>query len=236
MESTGIREKIQVSQETADLLYAAGKGKWIVPREDVVVAKGKGVLKTFWLLYSSAKNETNETGSSNIDQSEEDLSGYSNGSEASEGMIEQEAVPKYAETSAKTSRLINWNTEMLARLLKAIVARRQALNVRKPTVKLDEDFSRSNGVTVLEEVQEVVALPAFDSATVKKEVDSDLIELDDDVVAELKQFVASIASMYREVRVDGYVICFCLHVVRKLTARNIIFYRIPSIILTTRVT
>jgi hypothetical protein len=102
MESTGIRKKIQVSQETADLLYAAGKGKWIVPREDIVVAKGKGELKTFWLLYSSAKNETE---SSNMDQSEKDLSGYSNGSEASEDMIEQEAVPKYAETSAKTSRL-----------------------------------------------------------------------------------------------------------------------------------
>jgi class 3 adenylate cyclase len=34
MESTGIRNKIQISQETADLLIIAGKVKWISRRED----------------------------------------------------------------------------------------------------------------------------------------------------------------------------------------------------------
>jgi hypothetical protein len=41
MESTGIKGKIQLSQETADLLTAAGKGTMITPREDKVNAKGK---------------------------------------------------------------------------------------------------------------------------------------------------------------------------------------------------
>jgi class 3 adenylate cyclase len=34
MESTGLRDKIQVSQETADLLIAAGKTSWVTQRED----------------------------------------------------------------------------------------------------------------------------------------------------------------------------------------------------------
>lgn len=42
MESTGQRGKVQVSQETADLLVAAGKTSWITPREERIVAKGKG--------------------------------------------------------------------------------------------------------------------------------------------------------------------------------------------------
>jgi class 3 adenylate cyclase len=50
MESTGIRTKIQISQETAQLIIASGKSQWIKPREDIVVAKGKGELKTYWLL------------------------------------------------------------------------------------------------------------------------------------------------------------------------------------------
>jgi class 3 adenylate cyclase len=41
MEHTGIRDRIQLSQETTDLLIAAGKTNWISRREDLVHAKGK---------------------------------------------------------------------------------------------------------------------------------------------------------------------------------------------------
>lgn len=49
MESTGAKDKIHISQATADLLIQSGKSNWIKPREDIVEAKGKGVLKTYWL-------------------------------------------------------------------------------------------------------------------------------------------------------------------------------------------
>ncbi len=49
MESTGAPGKIQISQDTADLLVAAGKSHWLTAREDVVYAKGKGEMSTFWL-------------------------------------------------------------------------------------------------------------------------------------------------------------------------------------------
>ena len=42
MESNGVKGKIHVSQETADHLASLGKGSWISPREDKIVAKGKG--------------------------------------------------------------------------------------------------------------------------------------------------------------------------------------------------
>ena len=44
MESNGLRNAIQISQETADLLAAAGKGNWFKPREDKIRAKGKVCL------------------------------------------------------------------------------------------------------------------------------------------------------------------------------------------------
>lgn len=49
MESTGVRNKIQVSQATADLLTAGGFHKWLTPREDLVHAKGKGTLQTYFV-------------------------------------------------------------------------------------------------------------------------------------------------------------------------------------------
>ena len=39
IESTGQRNRIQVSQQTADLLVEAGKEGWVVPRKDLVEAK-----------------------------------------------------------------------------------------------------------------------------------------------------------------------------------------------------
>ncbi|CAB9500010.1 Receptor-type guanylate cyclase gcy [Seminavis robusta] len=49
MESNGLREKIQVSQATADLIAAAGKGSWLTKRDELVTAKGKGDMQTFWV-------------------------------------------------------------------------------------------------------------------------------------------------------------------------------------------
>jgi class 3 adenylate cyclase len=49
MESTSTPSRIQCSQDTATLLQQAGKHHWITPREDTIVAKGKGEMKTFWI-------------------------------------------------------------------------------------------------------------------------------------------------------------------------------------------
>lgn len=48
MESTGVKDKIQISQETADLLIADGYQNLLTPREDKVHAKGKGIIPTFF--------------------------------------------------------------------------------------------------------------------------------------------------------------------------------------------
>ena len=46
MESTGQRDKIQLSQDSADLLVDAGKGSWLSERSDMIHAKGKGELQS----------------------------------------------------------------------------------------------------------------------------------------------------------------------------------------------
>ncbi len=49
MESTGAPNMIQVSEETARILKQEGFESWLRPREDLVHAKGKGFLQTYWL-------------------------------------------------------------------------------------------------------------------------------------------------------------------------------------------
>ena len=61
MESTGLRNRIQLSQATADLLIKAGKQSWIIKRSDEVEAKGKGRMQTYWLKCSVSLARTKST-------------------------------------------------------------------------------------------------------------------------------------------------------------------------------
>jgi hypothetical protein len=68
IETTGVPNKIHMSTETADLLIEAGKAMWVVPREGMVLAKGKGELRTFWF-------NMNATSSGSVRSSERDDDG-----------------------------------------------------------------------------------------------------------------------------------------------------------------
>ena len=46
MESTGVAERIQVSEDKAALLRKAEKESWLVERTDGVFAEGKGNVKS----------------------------------------------------------------------------------------------------------------------------------------------------------------------------------------------
>jgi Adenylate and Guanylate cyclase catalytic domain len=68
MESTGKANKIQISQETANLLNDAGKSHWITPRDTLVEAKGKGTIQTYWAEPTSKGSRTETSVSQNDDQ------------------------------------------------------------------------------------------------------------------------------------------------------------------------
>lgn len=66
---TGIRGKIQVSQDTAHLLTMAGKAHWLEARDDSVHAKGKGVLQTYWLIRRSIRSTSKRPSASSNNSS-----------------------------------------------------------------------------------------------------------------------------------------------------------------------
>ncbi|CAB9519276.1 Receptor-type guanylate cyclase gcy [Seminavis robusta] len=58
IESTGEGSRIHMSEQFANELIKFGKGHWIVPREDKVEAKGKGILTTFWLQVTASPEQS----------------------------------------------------------------------------------------------------------------------------------------------------------------------------------
>ena len=179
MEQNGVPGKIQCSQDTADLLVAAGKSHWVTPREELINAKGKGEIKTFWVKPgskgASSGGSTQSVQSSNLSSSgaDEQLDGDDdyNLDPATKRIIDR-----------KTDRLIDWNVEILTRFLKQVVA--QHGNNGNSTISAPVGIgTRAPGATVLDEVKEIIVLPEFDADANRRKAETatgyDAVELPD---------------------------------------------------------
>jgi hypothetical protein len=115
MESTGLRGRIHISQTTADLIVAAGKAHWVKPRKDLVQAKGKGTMQTYWLNPASTQK------GSSVASSE---------GEATSSAVSARIVRSAAKDLEKEERLVQWMVELLLEPMKKIVSELRAVNSR----------------------------------------------------------------------------------------------------------
>jgi len=181
MEASGIPNRVQVSQETADLLISQGKGMWLSQRKDPVIAKGKGELVTFFV---DRKKDTNPD--------------HSNGS--SVGDLSGSAVEV-----TTFHRITDWTTEVLAGILKEMIVSRRTSGIpRAPKAHLaalERDVTLRNearSTTVIDEVQEIIELPEYRHK--RDRGPGDDVVLDPIVVEELRDFVRTIARRYNDNR------------------------------------
>lgn len=213
MESTCEPGRIQLSSDTAGLLVAAGKGYWLTQRETVTFAKGKGQMQTYWLDMRKGR-------SSRAD-SESDPSGDRFASSIAESL---ETVVVSGTISEKRERLVRWTADVLGKLLKKVVARRQAeIQHNGSTVypsAHDLKYSSHPGNTVMDEVAKVIALPKFNAAVSAKEMNPETIVLGVAVEEQLLSYVRNIAFMYRDNPFHNFEhACRVLMSVNKLLSR-----------------
>lgn len=106
-------------------------------------------------------------------------------------------VPDEVEFDSKTRRLINWNCEVLQRILKQILQRRESFG-KKKSQNFDaiESYQPSEGKMVIDEVKEIITLPLFDPTASHNTKQS--VELDESVRQQLQMYVAEIAALYRD--------------------------------------
>lgn len=55
MESSSLRNRIHVSEKTAELLTVGGKSSWLKKREVKINPKGKGEMQTYWVEPVSSR-------------------------------------------------------------------------------------------------------------------------------------------------------------------------------------
>ena len=192
MESTSTRGRIQLSQTTADILISSGKLNWLAKRDDLVFAKGKGNMQTYWLEMKDRGRRTRSV------RSGMSSSSYSSDEYLDDDTIETDSVEKPV-ASSKASRQIDWTVETFRKLLKQIGALREV--AKKVSFNASDDScalvcERPAGKTILEEVSEEVKLPIYDKKTLERQRDPQLFDLSETVEQELKDFVTRIAQMY----------------------------------------
>ncbi len=186
VESTGLRNKVHLSSDTADLLMAAGKEHWLKKRPELVSGKGKGSMQTYWLQSPGETNAENDAEESalqskvvNKNISLDDL---------------EDALPP------KVKRLVSWNVEILKKLLLQIVAKKNAIgnkrNYDAQLSKLEAAYSKRQ--YILDEVTEIIALPKFDVKAHKTKSKCAKGDLPEKVVDQLNLYVSAIAAMHRD--------------------------------------
>jgi hypothetical protein len=116
--STGASQKIQISSSTASLLVDAGKSHWIIPREDQVNAKGKGILQTFWLNIHS--NSTLSKALSESDGSRDDVESFANDFQT--GVVTNIVLP----STDQNAKMIDWICEILQKQIKNVISARES--------------------------------------------------------------------------------------------------------------
>jgi Adenylate and Guanylate cyclase catalytic domain len=197
MESGGKKERVHVSEQTALQLIKHGKEDWIVRREDVVEAKGKGKMVTFWLKLTGITRGAGSIANCSDRGNDETVSlvNQSNIVQCSGWNVEMPAS-KTNDPDNRNDRLAEWNSEILLEILQRLVAHRAAL---QPSRNLsaeeltDMALTIGAGSTVVDEVAEIIEMPDFVCMS-----SAEVVELSDAVVTQLRDFVAKIALMYND--------------------------------------
>lgn len=213
IESTGQKNKIQISKDTADLLAARGKGHWFIPREDKVTAKGKGELQTFWLKNIRGGEGRSVVSTFSLRSSNNSASGHTNTPTTSRRRFSLQATIErklQKSNTKKMDRLVDWNVDVLMTLLKQVEERREQCGIKpdpwSKVRKLEDELSipvSESGRTSLDEVVEIIELPRFDAGfdahvdgrrSSMGEKQSNELELQES----LREYVRAIASLYND--------------------------------------
>ena len=166
--------RIHLSQETVDQLPEKIRSEWAKPREQLVGGNGAPGTRTYWLSTSAlAMSDESKRNSSARDLM------------ASES--EADRIP----------RLVDWNVQILKRVLNQMASQRSAALSSKPLNEDTVDRQLRDGKLVIDEVEEVVKLPKYSITRSRSFNNQILVEVSDEVEEQLREYITAIAHSYK---------------------------------------
>jgi hypothetical protein len=142
----------------------------------IAIPKGKGEMQTYWLVTKSGSTSfTADTDGDNIEDSNLNLADELD----------------FSGKGGRQERLIGWNVEIFARLLKQIVAMRGS---DRDMESFNFKIKKHDDDTILDEVKEIITLP---SKPRKFKRDPNSVELSPMALSQLTDYIRAISSLYR---------------------------------------
>jgi Adenylate and Guanylate cyclase catalytic domain len=169
MESTGVKGRIQCSQDTADLLIAAGKERWLEPR------RNKGGIQTYFLNTSAGSNASGHSemiGGSHFDGNPKDKG--------------RRLVNWNVDNLLQLLKQI-------AATRKSKPGKRSKVHLDEKKILLEQ---AKPGKTVIDEVKEIINLPDFKTGDRAVTANAESIVLPQVVVDQLRKYITNIAASY----------------------------------------
>ena len=221
MESNGIKNRIHCSEATANLLKMSGKEHWVKMRDEMIHVKGKGKVATYWVKPRSSPGSANAGDGDDLaievvldDRGDDSssISSFDNSCKSTSSINDTLLLDINTwESSSRLKRLVDYNVNLLSSYLKQIEAHRIDWADEKKVMEKVPVLDQKDGATALDEVTECVSLPKLEelnrrqrrSRRDKKTRPKD-IQLDPLVLMELKDYVTTIASMYRDNPFHGF--------------------------------
>jgi len=203
IESTSSKNKIHVSQQAAELIKEAGKGSWIQPRGEPILAKGKGQLKTYWLTTEAPKNL-----SAREELALPALLKMMSKANIDPGFINNK---KSLDSNEKRERLVDYHTNVLKVLLEKLAAMRFVSGGDSPDVdayakkanKLIGPGGDASASKFMEEARKKIIFPTTTKVgTIASAFvgNPDQCTIDYSIFDELRELVSRVSRWYRDDR------------------------------------
>jgi hypothetical protein len=112
-----------------------------------------------------------------------------------EGSRDEDITTRDAATSKHFYRLVSWNIEVLERILKQILAKRQASGKKSQYLPI---IRSSEGKTVVDEVVETIEFPPYDAFSSPDKLDLSSVSLSVEIRAQLHEYVSHVCSQFRD--------------------------------------
>ena len=212
MQVTSMPNKIHCSKATAVRLRADGLDHWLQSREEPYPSRT--LLNSYWVIPTpftiggSSAPVSTTMGDISLASSLSPTPSFETMSSAATDEFSQTlANPSLLETKQKSSRLIEWNIDVLSLMLRNVMAK-HAVNEYQETDN-EHDFNPDASMylkgegeygKIMDEVVEVVEIPELEAREFFKrsKIDVERIELSTLVESQLRAFVGAIASLYHD--------------------------------------
>mmetsp|Transcript_15183 Transcript_15183/g.37249 ORF Transcript_15183/g.37249 Transcript_15183/m.37249 type:complete len:1173 (+) Transcript_15183:65-3583(+) len=199
MESSGERNRIQLSQATVDLLTKADRSHWFISRGNKIFLKGKGNMQTYWLRRTAVQRSKSFDSSDEFSVALADETDYdreATGKQSSSSDLT--ALENVADGMNKMERLVEWNVEVLTSLLQQIIASRSGdVQSIEPLSDVEKRVG-NHGATILEEFVPIIPLKRFNERELRKRRRAHTIDIGEEAKSQLRKYLTIIAGLYKD--------------------------------------